>query len=414
VHIPSVPLVLIQALGQAAEGARLALVGGAVRDLLLHRIHRDPWRGLPDLDLVYEARAIDLMPRLQQALPAGSVCTWREHGRFGTVEAEVVLPDGQRWLLDIASARSEVYPVGAENPRVSPGCLEDDLCRRDFTVNAIALLLLQSDGDSVLLDPFHGQDDLSQRCLRLLHPSSLLDDPTRLIRAARYSARLGFELAESSLRQSLSVMAAWPWAWQPGDSPQAAPPGLGTRLRMELELLFSREPWPQALRVLQAWGGLVLLGEGIQESRRWVWALPRASRLGLPLLPVLLACGRDPVAVAARLQLPHRQQRLLRNLVLFRQALTRLDVSLTRSWSAADWTGWLEQHPDPDQVVAMALVCGEKPRRPLLQWWLQWRHVQPELTAHDLIASGLAPGPQIGVRLRQLRAQRLSELDGLR
>ena len=158
----------------------------------------------------------------------------------------------------------------------------------------------------------------------------------------------------------------------------------------------------------------MLLGEGIQESRRWVWALPRASRLGLPLLPVLLACGRDPVAVAARLQLPHRQQRLLRNLVSFRQALTRLDVSLTRSWSAADWTGWLEQHPDPDQVVAMALVCGEQPRRPLLQWWLQWRHVQPELTAHDLIASGLAPGPQIGVRLRQLRAQRLSELDGLR
>ena len=413
-QIPSVPLPLIQALAQAAQGRRLALVGGAVRDLLLHRIHNDPWRGLPDLDLVYEGRAIDLITRLKNALPDGSACTWREHGRFGTVEAELVLPGSETWLLDVASARCEVYPVAAENPLVTLGCLEDDLSRRDFTVNAMALLLTQDNADAQILDPHQGRDDLSARALRLLHASSLVDDPTRLIRAARYSARLGFELADASREQSLLVMARWPWAWQPGDSPQAAPPALGTRLRMELDLLFAREPWPRALRQLQAWGGLVLLGEGVQDSRRWIWALPRAKRLGLPLLPVLLACGVDPVAAAERLQLPHHQQRNLRNLMRFRRELASLDAERIRSWSAADWTEWLERHPEPDQLIPLALACGEQPRRPLLQWWLRWRHVQPEVSARDLLASGLAPGPQIGARLRQLRAQRLMELEASR
>lgn len=413
-QIPSVPPILIQALGQAAAGARLALVGGAVRDLLLHRVHQDPWRGLLDLDLVFEGRAIDLISRLKAVLPDGSGCTWREHGRFGTVEAEVVLPGGARWLLDIASARCETYPIAAGNPQVSLGSLEADLSRRDFTVNAMALLLAPPDPEVPLLDPYRGQDDLSARCLRLLHPASLIDDPTRLIRAARYAARLGFDLADTSRRQSLAVMAHWPWAWQVGDAPQLAPPALGTRLRMELELLFAREPWPQALQKLQSWGGLALLGDGIQDSRRWVWALPRAGRLGLSLLPVLLACGQDPVAAAARLQLPHRQQRSLRNLACFRHSLRSLDARLTCSWSAAHWTEWLEQHPEPDQLIAMALACGDQPRHPLLQWWLRWRHVRPEQSARDLVASGMAPGPQIGARLRELRAQRLLELEASR
>ncbi|MBW0166549.1 MAG: CCA tRNA nucleotidyltransferase [Vulcanococcus sp.] len=413
-QIPSVPPILIQALAQAAAEARLALVGGAVRDLLLHRVHQDPWRGLVDLDLVFEGRAIDLISRLKAVLPDGSGCTWREHGRFGTVEAEVVLPGGARWLLDIASARCETYPIAAGNPQVSVGSLEADLSRRDFTVNAMALLLAPPDPEVPLLDPFRGQDDLSARCLRLLHPASLTDDPTRLIRAARYSARLGFDLADASRRQSLAVMADWPWPWQASDAPQLAPPALGTRLRMELELLFAREPWPQALQKLQSWGGLALLGDGIQDSRRWVWALPRAGRLGLPLLPVLLACGKDPVAVAARLQLPHSQQRSLRNLVIFRHALRTLDARLTCSWSAAHWTEWLEQQQQPDKTIPMALACGDQPRHPLLQWWLRWRHVRPEQSARDLVASGMAPGPQIGARLRELRAQRLLELEASR
>ena len=410
-EIPDVPAELMTALAAAAAGRRLALVGGAVRDLLLHHHHRDPWRGLPDLDLVFEGRARDLVERLPGLLPPGTHCSFREHGSFGTVEVEVGMPQAETWLLDVASARQETYPIPAENPCVSPGSLDDDLARRDFSVNAIALLLDPRVDGAQLLDPHHGQRDLAVRCLRFLHANSLLDDPTRLLRAARYAARLDFELDPASRDQVAAVLQRWPWAWKPGDLPQQAPPALGTRLRMELELLLEREPWAVALQCLQQWGGLALLDPGLQRSRHWWLALKRANRWQLPLLPVLLACADDPVGLAGRLQLPHRQQRWLKALVQLRHQAAQplLDQRLART--PAEWTEWIERQPDPEHVVPLALACGDPLRRPLLRWWLRWRHVQPGMTARELLASGLRPGPAVGARLRESRAERLRELE---
>ncbi len=410
-EIPDVPAELMTALAAAAAGRRLALVGGAVRDLLLHHHHRDPWRGLPDLDLVFEGRARDLVERLPGLLPPGTHCSFREHGSFGTVEVEVGMPQAETWLLDVASARQETYPIPAENPCVSPGSLDDDLARRDFSVNAIALLLDPRVDGAQLLDPHHGQCDLAVRCLRFLHTNSLLDDPTRLLRAARYAARLDFELDPASRDQVAAVLQRWPWAWKPGDLPQQAPPALGTRLRMELELLLEREPWAVALQCLQQWGGLALLDPGLQRSRHWWLALKRANRWQLPLLPVLIACADDPVGLAGRLQLPHRQQRWLKALVQLRHQAAQplLDQRLART--PAEWTEWIERQPDPEHVVPLALACGDPLRRPLLRWWLRWRHVQPGMTARELLASGLRPGPAVGARLRESRAERLRELE---
>jgi len=410
-EIPDVPAELMTALAAAAAGRRLALVGGAVRDLLLHHHHRDPWRGLPDLDLVFEGRARDLVERLPGLLPPGTHCSFRDHGSFGTVEVEVGMPQAETWLLDVASARQETYPIPAENPCVSPGSLDDDLARRDFSVNAIALLLDPRVDGAQLLDPHHGQCDLAVRCLRFLHTNSLLDDPTRLLRAARYAARLDFELDPASRDQVAAVLQRWPWAWKPGDLPQQAPPALGTRLRMELELLLEREPWAVALQCLQQWGGLALLDPGLQRSRHWWLALKRANRWQLPLLPVLIACADDPVGLAGRLQLPHRQQRWLKALVQLRHQTAQplLDQRLART--PAEWTEWIERQLDPEHVVPLALACGDPLRRPLLRWWLRWRHVQPGMTARELLASGLQPGPAVGARLRESRAERLRELE---
>ena len=409
--LPGVPPELLQTLAAAADGAPIALVGGAVRDLLLHRIHQDPWRGLPDLDLVVEgvpgdpeAAAVRLAHTLE-ARADGRLLAWQEHGAYGTVELELALGAGGPIRLDVATARREHYPQAGANPVVRFGSLKDDLARRDFSINAMALRLSAAGlgTPSGLLDPHGGQADLRERRLRFLHPASLRDDPTRLLRAARYAARLGFQLAPESAEQVHRTLAAWPWAWRLGDPPGQAPAALGTRLRMELELLLEREPWPRALAVLQAWGGLALLDPALQLDRRWRRRLRWAERLGVPRMVALVAAAHDPLALAERLQLPHRQHQLLAGLQELRRRLAKAEAGD----SPAAWTARLEGHGLPAEAVALALAAGVGPRRPLLRWWLRWRHLAAGTTARELMAGGLPAGPALGEHLRWLRAQRL-------
>ena len=147
--LPGVPSELLQRIAAAAGTAPIALVGGAVRDLLLHRVHQDPWRGLPDLDLVVqgapgaegsaEAPAAVQLARTLEDQADGCLLACREHGAYGTVEQ--AFGAGGRFCLNVATARQERYPVAAANPVVRFGNLHDDLARRDFIVNAMALRL---------------------------------------------------------------------------------------------------------------------------------------------------------------------------------------------------------------------------------------------------------------------------------
>ena len=440
-EVPGLPPAFPALLVQAAGADRLALVGGAVRDLLLHRVHQDPWLGVPDLDLVVEpaiagqgtaspatvvlsgiqaeaaiAPAHRLARRLRELVGPEHLLTYQEHGAYGTVELELDLPDGPL-LLDVASARLETYPEAGENPLVRFGSLDDDLARRDFSINAMALLW--SGPIPCLLDPHGGQRDLASRQLRVLHSASLRDDPTRIVRGARYAARLGFELAPESLEQLRHTLVVWPWAWRPGDPPQAAPSALGTRLRMELELLLEREAWPLALAALQRWGALPLIDAALQHDRGWRRRLRWAERLGLPLLPALLLVAAEPLAVAERLQLPHRQHRLLaQELELERRlaaAASEHGLAALASWSPSRWCGLLEAPGLSADAVALVLAAGltSQPglghllRRPLWRWWRRWRHLRAEVSAGDLLGAGMVPGPALGERLRQLRAERL-------
>ncbi len=411
----SLPPRLLAAFHRSADCAVLAVVGGAVRDLLLHRVHRDPLRGLPDLDLVVELApgadpadprpaAHRLAETLLQDTPAAAVGFCQFHPAFGTVELEL---DGI--LLDLASARRETYPAPGENPVVTDGCLEEDLARRDFSINAMALVFASSGPGLRLLDPHGGCADLAHRQLRLLHSRSLEDDPTRIVRAARYAARLGFSLAPASLEQLQITLARWPWGEESrgvGAGDGRMPPALGTRLRMELELLLEREPWEAALGYLQVWGALVLVDPALQADTGWRRRLRWARRCGLPSLAALLAASGSAPAVATRLQLPHGQQRLLAQLALLRQSWQALEAMPS---TALAWTSFLERPGWSAEAVALALVSGALPRRPLLRWWCRWRHLPSPVSAAELIAAGLPPGPALGERLRELRGERLRD-----
>ena len=419
-ELPGIPPDLLSTVQDAARACgvtRLALVGGAVRDALLHHEHQDPWRGLPDLDFVVEGSAAALAETLQTRCGIERVPELRVHAAYGTVE---LVLDGV--LLDLASARQEHYPAPGFNPVVESGDLAQDLARRDFTVNALAWELpVQPPAASVsqssfVLDLHGGQEHLAHRQLACLHDGSAADDPTRVIRTARYGTRLGFHLAPEAFHQISSALESWPWGRSIGDAPELAPPALGTRLRMELDLLFAREPWRQALQLLQAWGGLALLDPALQQDLFLIRRLAQAQRLGLPLLTALVAGAADPVALAARLQLPLQQQRQLQQLADLLQWLHAQFDREWPNWSAAEWSEALEQQAVAPEAVAHAvcLLAADSPTagawKPLLRWWGRWRHVQAPVTARELLAQGWSAGPELGVELRRLRQQRLADL----
>ena len=397
--LPGVPNRLLEELREAAISVgvhQLALVGGAVRDQLLHQRFGRALAGVPDLDWVVEGEAAALAAELARRCSPDRLCSVQEYGAFGTVALQL---DGIP--LDLATARQESYPAPAENPVVQPGPLTADLVRRDFTINAMAFDLVSGE----LIDHHHGLEDLASGQLRFLHACSVKDDPTRTIRAARYAARLSFQLAADSLEQIRSTIGHWPWAWRHGDAPLSAPPALASRLRMELERLLEREPWPEALDLLEQWQALPLLDPQLQNDPRRTERLRWARRLGLPLMPALLLGAADPVAVAQRLRIPGKHQHHLQQCQSIRDWLIKTPPPFEASPST--WSAALEQQGWQPEAVALVVTLRPQQWKPLLRWWGRWRRIQAPQTARDLIAAGWQPGPAIGEELRRQRSEAL-------
>ncbi len=180
-------LALVRSIGllAGAQGAAAYLVGGPVRDLMLksHNI---------DLDITVEGNGIRLAESFAAQHRGASVT---RYPAFKT--ATVHLPNGS--LVDFATARDEIYVRGGAFPAVRPSTVKKDLFRRDFTINAMAVSINPKTWGKVI-DPFGGTVDLKAKKIRILHEKSFLDDPTRILRAARFKARLGFRMEAKTLK----------------------------------------------------------------------------------------------------------------------------------------------------------------------------------------------------------------------
>ena len=177
-QLPSDIAAFIRLAGEVAEKRqqRLYLVGGVVRDLLLERVNLD-------IDMVVEGDAI----KLAQAIAGVNQAKVITHPRFGTA----TLKWGKR-SADFATARAETYARPGALPTVKPGTISDDLARRDFTINAMAVEL-NPRRFGELIDPFGGRQDIEKKLVRVLHDKSFTDDATRIWRAVRYEQRLDFQ-----------------------------------------------------------------------------------------------------------------------------------------------------------------------------------------------------------------------------
>ncbi len=309
----------------------LYLVGGAIRDALAD------FR-VDDIDLVIEGDPVPLAAGFD---PAAKV-----NDRFGTVN---LLVDG--YPVDIATARTETYSRPGALPDVRPGTLEDDLRRRDFTINAMAIGI---DEGSEMIDQFGGIADLESGVLRVLHDASFEDDPTRALRAARYAARLDFDLEPKTAELMMKV-------------------NLGSisrdRVESELRLIALEDNALEALRLARLWGlvdfpeeRLDLAEQAIEliEIEPWRDEAPREALI----LEVVFGNLSGAEELLGEPGTPWQACRLTRG-------RTALELVVARALGAV----WLDR------------------------WQREWRWVELEITGADLLAAGVPEGPQIGAGL---------------
>jgi tRNA nucleotidyltransferase (CCA-adding enzyme) len=390
---------LFRAIGQtaAAEGMVAYAVGGSVRDLLLGISHFD-------LDFVVEGSAIRLAERLVERYPGkfemGSI-----HERFQTAVLNFIAEEDRQ--VDLSTARIEFYEYPAALPTVEPTKLEQDLFRRDFTINALALCL-NPDEFGRLIDLFNGLEDLNRRVIRILHQFSFIEDPTRIIRAARFASRLGFTLEKNTAEQAKQAISM-------GIFDNLA----GIRIRRELQLVLESEQRLIGLDILAKLGAkLRYLDEELEYGLPERKLIRRAEQLlvrfsveesWLVYLGLLLG----------RLQLERLQNVLTRlhlaseHKTIVTRGLTLLNDIPTRNKNLKRSEVYDLLHGMPDASLAIA-ACQARPgslvRRMVRMYFEELKDVKTILTGADLIKMGYAEGPGIGQALHNLLA---AKLDGL-
>ena len=353
------------------------LVGGAVRDLLLG--------GAPfDLDLAVEGDAAAFAASLD-----GQVTV---HDRFGT---STVRLDG--FTYDIVRTRRETYAEPGALPDVAPAPLAEDLLRRDFTVNAIALALAGDTAGELTSVP-GARVDLDARRLRVLHDRSFVDDPTRLLRLVRYATRLRFEIEPHTRALADGAISGGALATVSGP-----------RVGAELRLLASELDPVTALRGLRELGldTAIRPGFGLDDEG--------LARRALALLPDDGRRDRLALAAAARAVPAPELAELLDTLAFEAEdrdaivlAATRADkvVSALRGASAPSEIATAVRGA-PRELVALAGGLGAE--RQAREWLDRLRHVRLAIDGRDLLAAGVPEGPAIG---RGLRAALAAKLDG--
>ena len=326
---------------------RVAVVGGFVRDVSLGLEPRE-------LDLVVEGDAAELARALGGELTV--------HDSFGTATAI-----GEGWRVDVAMARREIYPSPGALPEVTQASLEEDLARRDFTVNAIVVTL-----EGELLAAEDALEDLEGARLRVLHERSFIDDPTRVLRLARYSQRLGFAVEVETARLASEATFATL---------------SGGRLGGELRLaLAEHEPLAVLARVADRLP--LTLDRPLIEA-----ALELAPRESDRAMLVLGASDAD-LAWLESFELTA----LERDVVL---ACRAVSVPADTRPSAL-WRAWRRT-----PVEAVALAGARSGSEAARRWIEELRHVRLEIGGDDLIAAGLSEGEEIGRRLERTLAAKL-------
>lgn len=389
---------LCRTIGETAQelGMSAYAVGGFVRDLLLN---------VPnfDLDYVIEGSAQKLAHRLLELYP-NKLEMAATHDRFQTATLVYRSENAVEREVDLSTARTEFYEFPAALPEVEASMLEQDLLRRDFTINALAVCVNPNRFGN-LTDHFNGLQDLERKIVRILHPFSFIEDPTRMVRAARFAGRLGFHLDAKTKEQARR-------ASQMGIFDDLG----GVRIKAELKMILESPHRLRALNLLaEQSGNLCYLdsrleyGDGVRKTIRRAERLLGRYSVDEPWVVYLgaLLSELPPERVSGvleRLMLTNHQKEVIESGLELHRFMPSSIGEMKRS-ELYDM-----MHGRAREALAIAAAAGEVGtdlRRSIKLYLEELADTKLDITGADLIASGFKPGPKIGEALKHVMAERL-------
>ena len=365
----------------AAEGESEAeaayLVGGSVRDALLGLTPGDM-----DLSVVGDA------PQFAVSFADKGGGVVEAVSQFGT--ARVGLPAGR---FDLAMSRTETYATPGALPTVKSSGIQEDLSRRDFTINAMAVDLSPSNwGD--LVDPHGGFSDTARRRIQILHPGSFRDDPTRIFRAIRYEQRLGFNLDPGAL----SLMKR---DWDYMDLISAA------RVRGELEKILGDPLRADILAAAEDRDVLAGIDISFRVSRAALQAMRRNPDRDILFYLALATASlteNEALSLVTRLEPPQEWREIILSSPRYRGMSS---ILRNENLSPSEVVSVLGEFPLPLLEAQRALTGSTNQKSRLDQYLGILRHVRPEITGADLLGAGVPQGPEIGIMLDEVLRARM-------
>ena len=364
----------------ASSNVSVFLVGGAVRDILLGRTPKD-------LDIVIDGSPDDFLKDLT-GIVDGDILA---ESQFGTLKFNISCED-----VDIAVARTETYAKPGALPTVSQGSIEEDLKRRDFSVNAIAISI-NVNTKGKLLDPFNGRQDLENKLVRVLHRGSFIDDSTRILRAIRYATRLNFNLdpdTDELVQSQLDYLNALS----------------GNRLRNELRMILLEPTVVQILKDCQRRGILQAIHPGLKAS---ISSLDKIDGLlcskeinELEILSTLLYPVPSSLlqSLVERLSMEGQWEKIAYDIQLMHKHSQKLSLeNIPRSETYL----LLRDIQVPVIKGFCTMTEVENIRNNLNLYIDELQHIHPLLNGKDLVSMGVPEGPKIGILLKQLLEERL-------
>ncbi len=372
---------------------KVAFVGGYVRDLLIKKIHKLNSINPIDLDIVIEGSAISLAKFIKKNIKDVEICLIKEFEIYNTVELNI-----NSLKIDIASAREESYEAPGFNPVVKESTILQDLKRRDISINAIAFEISKRQ----IHDLFEGINHIKKQEIHLLHKHSIRDDPSRLIRCAKYSSRLNFEINKSSLVQSQQTINSWPWTYTYKNNRFIFPPGISIRIRMELSEIIKFDNLSKIITKLNSWKVISLLNKDLIINPKFTRGLHWIKKLDGKQLLYLLKDSRSNEILFERLYINKKDRKII-NEYEFIKSKFEQDHEKYQYFSASNWTAFIEDNNLDPETIKLLISESILFWRELLRWLLIHRFIKSSKNGKNLKEEGWEEGKDIGDEIKRLR-----------